>query len=308
MQPKLDNNSIKFFSEVYILIQVKDIKSIKIIPYANMISSISAVFSLICAIFLIVIYLGEFSSAWRNTSSIITLIIVALLLFPTVGFLLSIVASYLTILIYNVLVPKIGAIKLGFEDLKEIKNVPVMPFSLMISSIFGIIISIITLIVVSALGLSLCLFYAAVPSLSNFEGITVIKFLAPAIAVVLGILIFNFISMAIMAIFYNFLAPKIGGIMFNFVNSIGKFYEIESIPVVSFALITSLVIALFSLLIEVIGLIVSIVMGISIITALISMVTNVLFDLILGFVICAIAAALYNYLQPKIGGIKLEMD
>lgn len=298
------------------MIQVKDIKSIQIVPYTIMMSSISAVLSVIYAIFFIIILsIGAVSSAGANASFIVTLIIALLLLFPTAGFLLSIVQSFLTALIYNILVPKIGAIKLGFEDLKEIKNVPVVPFAFMISAISGIIVFIIMLIIgpILVLGLQAAALSAsaagtAIPGLPNFGGMGLIGLLILVIGVPIGMFILTFISSAIMTIFYNFLAPKIGGIQFNFGNAIGKFHEIESIPVVSFALITAIVITLFSFLIQVISLIISIAVGAAIIPELISLVTSIVVSLIFGFVIYAITAALYNYLQPRIGGIKLEIE
>jgi hypothetical protein len=129
---------------------------------------------------------------------------------------------------------------------------------------------------------------------------------------VIGVPIIMFISIfiatAIMAIIYNLLAPKIGGIKFNFGNAVENLFEIESIPVVPFAIITTVVITLFELITQVISFIAAIAMGQSIATQLISLVTSVLIDLVFGFIIYALTAFLYNYFRPKIGGIKLQIE
>ncbi len=295
------------------MIEIKDVKSIEIVPYTLMTSSISAVLALIYALlFIIIISITSLYVPGLSASLIVTLAIAMILLFPTVGFLISIIQSFLTAILYNLLVPRLGAIKLGFEDMNEIKNVPVVPFALMASALGGIIIFLIMLIVGPIIAVSLQVAAssagAAIPGLSSFPALGIVGILIMVIGVPIIVFISIFIATAIMAIIYNLLAPKIGGIKFNFGNAVENLFEIESIPVVPFAIITTVVITLFGLITQVISFIAAIAMGQSIATQLISLVTSVLIDLVFGFIIYALTAFLYNYFRPKIGGIKLQIE
>ena len=245
---------------------------------------------------------------------IATLVIGAILAFPTVMFIVGIIESFLIALFYNQLVPRIGAIKLGFEELKEIKNVPVVPFALMTAALVGLLTFLIMLILgpLFAFGIQSAALASAgaadIPGLASLGAFGLIGLVILVVGVPIGIFISVFISTAIMAFLYNVLAPKIGGIELNFTNVAGNFFEIESIPVVKFALITTLVLTLFELIVGVISLILAIVMGTSFVSGLIDLVVRVVSYLIIGFILYAITAFLYNFLRPKIGGIKLEIE
>ena len=295
------------------MIEIKDVKSIEIVPYTLMTSSISAVLALIYALlFIIIISITSIYVPGLSASLIVTLAIAMILMFPTAGFLISIIQSFLTALLYNLLVPWLGAIKLGFEDMNEIKNVPVVPLALMASALGGIIIFLIMLIVGPIIAVSLQVAAssagAAIPGLSSFPALGIVGILIMVIGVPIVMFISIFIATAIMAIIYNLLAPKIGGIKFNFGSAVENLFEIESIPVVPFAIITTVVITLFGLITQVISFIAAVAMGQSITTQLISLVTSVLTDLVFGFIIYALTAFLYNYFRPKIGGIKLQIE
>ena len=297
------------------MIEIKDIKSIQIVPYTLMMSSISAIVAFLYAIFIMIIIgiAGIFVPA-EYTSLIVILAISVLLVLPTASFLLSIVQSFLTALLYNILVPKIGAIKLGFENLNEIKNVPAVPFALMTSVIGGIIIFLTMLITgpILVVGIQTAITAAStsgtvIPGLNSLSGLGILEILILVVGVPIGMFILIFITTAIMAIFYNLIAPKIGGIKLNFGNAIGNLYEINSIPLLPFAIATTVVGTLFGLLVQIISLIFSVAIGQALLTQVISLVLNVVYDLVFGFIIYIIIAFLYNYLRPKIGGVKLEI-
>jgi hypothetical protein len=297
------------------LIEIKDIKSIQIVPYTLMMSSISAIVAFLYAIFIMLIIgiAGIFVPA-EYTSLIAILAISVLLVLPTASFLLSIVQSFLTALLYNILVPKIGAIKLGFENLNEIKNVPVVPFALMTSVIGGIIIFLTMLITgpILVVGIQAAITAAStsgtvIPGLNSLSALGILGILILVVGVPIGMFILIFITTAIMAIFYNLIAPKIGGIKLNFRNAIGNLYEINSIPLLPFAIVTTVVGTLFGLLVQIISLIFSVAIGQALLTQVISLVLSVGYDLVFGFIIYIIIAFLYNYLRPKIGGVKLEI-
>ena len=280
-----------------------------------MMSSISAIVALLYAIFImIIIGIVRIFVPATYTGLIAVLAISILLVLPTASFLLSIVQSFLTALLYNFLVPKIGAIKLGFENLNEIKNVPVVPFAFMSSAISGIIVFLIMLITgpILVIGLQAAITAAsssgtAIPGLNSLNGLGILGLLILVIGVPIGMFILIFVTTAIMTIFYNLIAPKIGGIKLNLRNTIGNLHEIDSIPVLPFAVIITVVGTLFGLLVQVIILLFSVAMGQALLTQLISLVLSVVYDLVFGFIIYIIIAFLYNYLRPRIGGVKLEI-
>ena len=298
------------------MIEIKDIKSIQIVPYTLMMSSISAVLGLIYAIFFIIIIgISSFLVPQITATFILTLAIAMILLFPAGAFLLSITQSFLTAWIYNMLVPRIGAIKLGFKDLNEINNVPVVPFALMSAALGGIIIFLIMLIVgpiiaatLQTTALAASMAGTGIPELASIGALGIIGLFIMVIGVPIVMFIAIFIFTAIMVILYNLVAPRIGGIQLNFGNVTDKLYEIDSIPVIPFALITTIVLALFSLITQVISLIISLAMGTGLISQLISLVTSFILNLVIYFIIYAITAIVYNYLRPRIGGIKLEIE
>lgn len=298
------------------MIEIKDVKSIQIVPYTLMMSSISAVLALIYAIiFIIILGITGLVVPGLSAGFLVTIAIAMILLFPTASFLISIVQSFLTAILYNHLVPRLGAIKLGFEDMNEIKNVPVVPFALMTSVLSGIIIFLIMLIVGPILAVSLQAAAiaassagTAIPGLASVAALGIVGMLILIIGLPIAMFISIFIATAIMAILYNTLAPKIGGIKFNFGNAVGNISEIESIPVFPFALITTIVITIFGLITQLISFVIAIASGQAVATQLIMLILSVVFDLVIGFIIYAISAFLYNYFRPKIGGIKLEIE
>lgn len=298
------------------MFEVKDIKSIKIVPYTLMSSSISAILAFIYAIIIMIVFgIMGLVVPGINGTLIATFAIAVLLILPVGSFVLGIVQSFLIALIYNILVPRLGAIKLGFEDLKEIKNIPVVPVSLMIAAIVGILTFIAMLIIgpiltISLQGAALAANTAApgVPGLSNIGALGILGLLILVIGVPIAIFIMVFIGTAIITFLYNLLAPKIGGIQFNFGNAVSNVFEIESIPAVPFALITAVVLTIFNLIIRLIVFVIAVASGLSLAEQLITLVVGVLVYLVIGFIIYAITAILYNYLRPKIGGIKLEIE
>ena len=190
-----------------------------------------------------------------------------------------------------------------------------VPFALMSAAIGGIIIFLIMLIVgplltIGLQGAALAVSTAGntIPGLSSIGALGIVGLLFMVIGVPIAMFILIFIATAITAFFYNILAPKIGGVRLNFGNAVEKLFEIESIPVVPFALILTLVIVLFNLVIQLITLIGSVAVGSSLTTQLIALVVNVVINLILVFIIYALTAIIYKYLRPKIGGIKLEIE
>lgn len=298
------------------MIEIKDIKSVKIVPFTLMNSSITAVIGLIYGVVFAVIFGLTVGTSLPGISAgmIATLVIGSILAFPTVMFLVSVLESFLVALLYNQLVPRVGAIQLGFEDLKQIQNVPVVPFALMSASILGILTFLIMLIIgpLFAFGIQSAALAGAgaagIPGLSSIGAFGLVWMIIMIVGIPIVAFIGIFISTAVAAIVYNLLAPKVGGVEFNFGSATGNFFEIESVPVVKFALILTLVLTVIQLILGIIDLIISIAIGSSAVGALIGLVARVVSSLVVSFILYAIMAYMYNYLRPKIGGIKLEIE
>lgn len=92
---------------------------------------------------------GCFSTSTASTilGILLTLAVAIIIIFPVGSFLLSILSSFLLALVYNLLVPRVGGIKLEMLDMKEIISMPVIPLSLMLSAVYTILTFLIMLIV-----------------------------------------------------------------------------------------------------------------------------------------------------------------
>ena len=119
------------------MVDVKEIKSIELVPFTLMTSSIGAILALIYAIILL-ITLGVLA-AFIPTAGLIfaSLGISMIVLYPIGTFLVYITISFVTALIYNMLVPRLGGIKLGLEG-DEVKSVPVVSFALIMAGVAAV--------------------------------------------------------------------------------------------------------------------------------------------------------------------------
>lgn len=302
------------------MVDIKEIKSIEIVPYTLMTSSVSAVWAFIYAIFTVILGLIPFAifptpensvSLWFYVASIVSS--------PVSSFVIGVLQSFLFALIYNLLVPKLGGIKLGLENLSEIKSVPVVPFALITSTISAIFVLIIALIVmpfvaafiptVSQAMSSLPLNGTTIPaeSISAFGTFGVIGSILSIIILPIAVFIIVFIIDAILAALYNLIAPRIGGIKLEFAANADNKYEILSVAPVQLALISAVIAAICGIIIGIIAIIISATYG--------SVIVGVMFlagftiGLLVGvFIVYAILARIYNFLRPRIGGIKLELQ
>jgi hypothetical protein len=234
--------------------QLKEIKSVAIVPFTLMSSSISAVLGLIYAILLILI-LGVVSVFLPAEASLIsslmaTMAVALILVLPVGSFLFSVVSSFVTALLYNLLVPKIGGIKLGIVEMKEVRSIPVIPVSLMLSLIYTILTFLVMLVVAPIVTVSLqgaALISISATATTGLEGLSalgIIGIIIMVIGVPILVLICSFIFSAISAILYNILAPKIGGVRLKFSSKTGNIFEIKKIPPLPLAIITTVVITI----------------------------------------------------------------
>lgn len=305
-------------SEVNHMEELKEIKSVAIVPFTLMSSSISAVVGLIYALILILV-LGVVTVFLPSEASIITSILMTvsvaiIIILPVGSFLLSILSSFLIAFIYNLLVPRIGGIKLGMVEMKEIRSLPVIPLSLMTSFIYTILTFLIMLIVAPLLVMVLQGAALASISTSNsmvgLEGLGAIGFIGIIIMIIgIPILVFvgTFIYTAIMALLYNFLAPKMGGIRLKFNTIKDNSFEIKKIPPIPLALIGAVVLTILNFIFSLPSLALYFATG-NVLGGIGYFLGNIIGSFIAIFIIYAIMALLYNYLRPIIGGVELELE
>jgi hypothetical protein len=296
---------------------VKEIKSVRIVPYTLMTSSVSAVWAFIYAIFMLIV--GGISLAIANDSTagaLFGVYVANIVVSPVGSFVLGITQGFLFALIYNLLVPRIGGIKLELVDLSEIRSIPVIPVALMLACISAVMTLLIALIIVP-----LILAYAGVIMaayagvLSNtttnlpttgFGALGAIISIILIVLIPIAVFIAVFIATAILAVIYNLLSPKIGGIKVEF-TPVQQIHEILSITPVPVALISASIIGLIGFIIGLIALIISLILGQGIVGFLILLAFTIL-GFIITFIVYAVLALIYNYLRPKIGGIQLELE
>lgn len=302
------------------MVNIKEIKSIEIVPYTLMTSSVSAVWAFIYAIFTLILGLIPFAiSPTPANSAALWFYIASIVSSPVTSFILGVLQSFLFALIYNLLVPKLGGIKLGLENLSEIKSIPVVPFALITSTISAVFVLIIALIVmplvaayipvVSQVMSSLPLNGTTIPagSISAFGTFGVIGSILSIIILPIVAFIIVFIVNAILAALYNLVAPRIGGIKLEFAVNADNMYEILSVAPVQLALISAVIAAICGIIIGIIAIIISAAYGAVIVGAM--FLAGFTIGFLVGvFIVYAIMAIIYNFLRPRIGGIKLELQ
>jgi hypothetical protein len=104
--------------------------------------------------------------------------------------------------------------------------------------------------------------------------------------------VFGFIWNALFALFYNYIVTRVAKIQLEFSQITGSLHELKQIPVLPTALAVAIVYALL-------GVISGIISG---------NYGEFISDFIIYFIETALIALLYNYLAPKIGSIKLNLE
>jgi hypothetical protein len=294
------------------MVDVKEIESVKLTPFTKMSASIYGILGFIAAILLLITLtivqaaglipqLGQFNVA---TGLGIPLII----LFPIGAFFSTIVVSFFSIMLYNALVPRLGGIKLELEGIDVVK-IPVISYALILSAI-GAIWAFIAGLVLSAVISPLFSLISTLPAASNITAnITnatggalptgtelgaagIILSLALIIGLPIMVFVFGFIYSALFAIFYNYIASRVTKIKLEFSQITGNLHEITHIPVIPTALAVAIVYALLGLIFGILS----------------SNYGEFITNFVQYFIVTALIALLYNYLAPKIGSIKLNLE
>ena len=296
------------------MINIKEIKSVKLTPFTRMSASIYGILGFIGAVVMLLALiivqaagvipeLGQFNLV---TGFGIPLIV----LLPIGAFFSTIVTTFFSVMLYNLLVPRLGGVKLEMEG-SVVENIPVISFSLILSTIGAIWAFIVGLVLAAVISpiFSLLGAISTMPEAANITtelaasgatlptgaGIGAAEAIVSLVLIIgLPILafVFGFIWNALFAVFYNYLVSRVAKIQLEFDQITGSLHELKTIPVLPTAIAVALV---FTLL----GLVSGILSG---------NYGEFISNFILYFIETALIALLYNYLAPKIGTVKLNLD
>ena len=293
------------------MVDVKEIKSVKLTPFTRMSATIYGILGFISALVLLIVLtitqaagvipeLGQFNVV---TGLGIPLII----LIPIGAFFTTIAVSFFSAILYNALVPRLGGIKLELEG-KEVEKIPVISFALILSAIGAIWAFIVGLALAAVISPIFSLISTlpeaanitanmtaatggALPTGAEFGAIGAIITVALIIGLPIMVFVFGFIWNALFAIFYNYIVTRVAKINLEFAAISGNLHELKHIPVLPTALAVALVYAILGLF------------GI-----LSGNYGEFISNFIMYFIETALIAILYNYLAPKIGSIKLNLE
>ena len=325
------------------MVDVKEIKSIELVPFTLMTSSIGAILGLIYAILLLITF-GALAALLPGAALIFaSLGISMIILYPIGTFIAYTALSFITALIYNMLVPRLGGVKLGLEG-DQVTSLPVMSFALILSAvgaiwalIIGLLLTAIilplTTIISTVIPLASQLFASVVNnatsilSMSNATGnLTVnatnisaanlpngsavgtsgvIIALMLIIGLPIAVFIVGFIGNALAAIFYNAIIPRVGGLRLILAPA-GTAHEITNIPVVAASLAIAAVALIFGIIAGILGLISMAAAGHAS-AGVVTLIVDIIRYFVGTFIMVAIVTIIYNFLAPRIGGVQLGL-
>ena len=277
---------------------LKELKSIDVASYTTILTGISLLISIILS----VIMIGIFAVSVPGSIGIMTYI-VPTIVFGTLIWAVFLLFSQATL--YNALSKKVGAIKFDINGnyIKSISSKETTILATVITIILNVVIylsvSFITPMILSSM--LTVLMYSGQNEVAMAVYQLMITISNP-MTIILG---FVFILIAILILtllstyIYNFLGDSERGINVE-LSSDGKFTVVDSVDSVSFAVAISAI----SLIINIILGVIMIVNG----NPLLYTTVNVLTGFISTFVACVLVAVFYNYLSPRIGKIKVELE
>jgi hypothetical protein len=309
------------------MVDVKEIKHIRAAPFTLMNASIRAIFAFIAAIIFVIAFglVAAFIPQLGAVAGFLALIGVAvIILAPLTTFFINIMFGFVLALLYNLVAPRVGGIKLGLEG-SDVKSIPVIPLALIMACISAIIAFIVGLYlalaftpIFSIISTATPVIAQAVANATNATNMTLptgaavgaagaIFALISIILVPIMAFIFAFIGTALFAIFYNVIVPRVGAAKLDFAPVSGNDFELTNIPVVPAALAIGVVYAIFGLINGLINMI-SYSMAGNAVGGVVNLITSIIGYFVMYFIIVALIAIFYNILQPRIGGVKLELE
>lgn len=291
---------------------IKEIKSLKLTPFTRMSASIYGILGLIGAIVLLItltiVQVAGLIPQLGQFNIVAGLGLPLIVLLPIGAFFITIASSFFSVMLYNLLVPKLGGVKLELDG-NEVVKIPVVSFALILAAI-GSIWAFIAGLVMAAVISPVFSLLSSIPAATNITAnITnasrgamptgaelgtagLLVSLVLIIGLPILVFVFVFIWNALFALFYNYIATRVAKIKLEFSQITGNLHELRHIPVIPTALAIAIVYALL-------GIISGILSG---------NYGEFISNFVLYFIETALIAILYNYLAPKIGSIKLNLE
>ncbi len=276
----------------------KKLTSVDIESYTIISTGINVLISIIISI----IVVGLFAIAVPNSFGVMVYLI------PTIIFgtmISNIFLRFTEGYLYNILASKFGFIKFDIEE-EYIKKISTRETALIVGCISLIII----LLVYLAFSLIIPLFISSLMTILMYGSQTnlvaalyQIMFLISNptyIAIgILGSIIIVTVFTLLATYIYNILADSERGILVKLTTD-DKFTQLESITPLNFAI----AIGAICLILNIILGIILIISGVPIFNALV----DILMSFVIGFISSYILAVFYNFLSPKLGKLKVELE
>ena len=277
---------------------IKELKSIDISSYTIISTGITTLISILVSLIIV----GVVGLIVPNSFGVMLYII------PTIvfsGIICNIFFCFSEAYLYNVLSKKLGCIKLDIEG-DYIKKVSPKETGL----IAGCIVLVMVLVVYFALSLIIPLFLSSLISVLMYASQTAVAGLvyqamiavSNTSTIILGIVGFTIIVTVFVLLatyIYNILANSDRGITVK-LEKIGEFTQLESIDPLNFGI----AIATISLILNIVIGLIMIVSGSPAFSAL----SNMLGGFVGGFIEAILIAVFYNFLAPKLGKLKVELE
>lgn len=278
------------------MVSVKELKSIDITSYTIISTVLSVLFSIILSI---AIAIGIVILA-PSASGIIPYIV------PTIivgTFMIGIYRYFSEGLFYNVLATKLRNIKIELGDgeiskISPVETATIVATIALIQAILLYLVSMFILPLLLASTLQSIMMYDQALAYSLYQILLIISQPVTIIMFIFGTFVITFVYVLIGVYIYNLLASKGRGIKLGLSNENGL-TAIDSIDMMSFAIVTAVISAILSIITGIISLLSG--------GTAVSLITNIISSLICGFVAAALTAIFYNYLAPKLGKLKIEL-
>lgn len=309
------------------MVEAKEIKLVKLAPFTLMTSAVSAFLAFIVAIVMLIV-LGLVSIAVPGSriygTVLISLGASVIILYPIGSFFINLAVNFFNAFLYNNLAPRLGGIKLGLDG-DDLNDVPVISFALILASIeaiwafiIGVFLAALMIPFTTLLTSSIPVISQAIANATNASGAALptgaaigagSAILAVFLIIGLPIIVFiaGFIGHSIFALIYNYIVTKASKIKLEFTTISGSIHELTSIPIIPAALSISILFLIIGIIVGLINLITLSIRGFPV-AGLTSLILNIIQYFIESFIITALAAIVYNYLVPKIGGIKINLE
>lgn len=255
--------------------------------------------------------------------------VASVVILPITAYFLIMAVSFFSGLLYNRITSQLGGIKLGLDN-NEITQIPVRTFSLIIASIEAVWMFIVGLFLAAAIIPFTNIIINVINTITytiaraiDISGVTLLintilgtNGVTLALILIIGLPLLAFVSgivsNGLFAIFYNYIATKIIRMQLDLEVIYETLHEIKSLPVVpSAAPLSGAVFGAFGVIMGLITLLSLAVTGNPTVGNIVSDLTIIILNGISYFVgyflIFALIAVIYNFLAPKIGGIKLYL-